>query len=156
MDSTQLDGSDVPACPLLGLAADRRSHFTYPHPGHRCYATDRATPADAVRQATYCLSLDHTTCDRYLARQVPARAGQEPEPRVNVSGPEVPVFRVHVFHAGESLAGIAADHGLTADQIARANGLTLNDAVADGTRLVIPLSPPTPSYGPGSSRTAGG
>jgi hypothetical protein len=147
MDSTQLDGSDDPACPLLGLAADRRSHFTYPHPGHRCFAKEHAAPTDAGRQAAFCLSLDYTTCDRYPARQVPARAGQGSGPRTEIPPPVVPAFRVHTFHAGESLAEIAADHGLTADQIARANGLTLADVVADGARLVIPLGPPGSNYG---------
>ena len=75
MASAELDIRDAPACPLLGLAADRRTHFTYPHPGHRCFATEHPATTDARRQATYCLSLDFTTCDRYRAwqaRQSPA------------------------------------------------------------------------------------
>jgi LysM repeat protein len=147
MVSTQLDGSDAPACPLLGLAADRRSHFTYPHPGHRCFAKDRPASTDAGRQARYCLSLGYTTCDRYPARQVPVRAGERPQPLAALPAAVVPASRVHVFRAGESLAAIAADHGLTADQIALANGLRLNDSVADGARLVIPLGPPGTNYG---------
>ena len=147
MDSTQLGGSDVPACPLLGLAADRRSHFTYPHPGHRCFANGRPAPTDAGRQAAYCLSLDYTTCDRYPARQVPAPAGERPQPLAALPAAVVPAFRVHVFRAGESLANIAADHGLTADQVARANGLPVNDEVTEGARLVIPLGPPGSNYG---------
>jgi len=147
MDSTQLDGSDVPACPLLGLAADRRSHFSYPHPGHRCFAKDRPAPTDAGRQAAYCLSLGYTRCDRYPTAQPPKRARERPLPLAEVPGPGVPAFRIHVFRAGESLAEIAADRGLTADQVARANGLTLNDVVADGARLVIPLGPHGSDYG---------
>lgn len=147
MDSTELDGSDVPACPLLGLATDRRSHYTYPHPGHRCFAKDRAAPADAGRQATYCLSVGYTACDRYPMAQPPKRADEGPLPQAHVPGPVVPAFRIHVLHAGESLAAIAADHGLTADQVARANGLTANDVVANGARLVIPLGPPGSNYG---------
>ena len=68
MASIELDGRDAPACPLLGLAADPRSHFTYPHPGHRCYATKSAASADASRQATFCLGPGYTACDRYRAR----------------------------------------------------------------------------------------
>jgi LysM repeat protein len=49
---------------------------------------------------------------------------------------------VHVLRPGDSLVRLATAYGLTVEQIATANGLTLNDAVADGTRLVIPLGPP--------------
>jgi hypothetical protein len=69
MVSTRLDGSDAPACPFLGLAADRRSHFTYPHPGPRCFAKGRAATTHARRQATQCLSQDFAACDRYGAWQ---------------------------------------------------------------------------------------
>jgi hypothetical protein len=64
MDS-ELDRLDAPVCPYLGLASDRRSHFTYPHPGHRCFATDHPATTDARRQATYCLSPGYPACDRY-------------------------------------------------------------------------------------------
>jgi hypothetical protein len=147
MDSTQLDGSDVPACPLLGLAADRCSHFSYPHPGNRCFAQDRPAATDAGRQAMYCLSVGYTACDRYPKAQPPKRAGGRPLPQADVRPAVAPTFRIHVIRAGESLAEIAAAHGLTADQIARANGLTPSDVVADGARLVIPLGPPGSNYG---------
>ena len=82
MASIELDGPDTPACPLLRLAADGRSHFTYPHPGHRCFATEHPATTDVRRQATYCLSLDFTACDRYQAwntrRSPVARAGPNP------------------------------------------------------------------------------
>jgi LysM repeat protein len=61
---------------------------------------------------------------------------------VNIPHAEVKEFRVHVFRAGESLAGIAADLGLNADQLARANGLASTDVVAEGVLLVIPAGPP--------------
>jgi hypothetical protein len=73
---------DAPGCPLLGLAADPRSHFTYPHPGHRCFAKNRPAATDASRQATYCLSFDFAACDRYRvwkARRSPA-AGARAKP----------------------------------------------------------------------------
>lgn len=63
---------------------------------------------------------------------------------------------VHVLRAGDSLGRIAATYGVTVEQIAIANGLTLNDAVADGARLVIPLGPPAASVpGAGPKPTAG-
>jgi hypothetical protein len=67
MPSIELDGPDAAACPLLGLAADPRSHFTYPHPDHRCFAAKGLPTADASRQAIYCLSPGFSTCDRYQA-----------------------------------------------------------------------------------------
>jgi hypothetical protein len=148
MANFEIEEPDPPACPLLGLFADRRSHFTYPHPGHRCFAGEHPATTDARRQATYCLSLDYTACDQYEVVRRPVHAGEGPEPRPRAPEAVGHAFRVHVFRAGESLAGIAAAHGLTADQIAKANGLALNDVVADGARLVIPLSPATRSYGP--------
>ena len=66
---------DAPGCPLLGLAFDPRTRYTFPHAGHRCFATN-GHPADAGRQATYCLSLNYAACDRYRARHRPdARIG---------------------------------------------------------------------------------
>jgi spore germination protein len=49
---------------------------------------------------------------------------------------------VHIFHAGDTLARIAAAYGLTVDQVVTANRLASPDAVVDGQRLVIPLSLP--------------
>ena len=81
MVSTRLDGSDAPACPFLGLAADRRSHFTYPHPGHRCFAKQNAATTEARRQSTYCLSPNFTACDRYRAWQGRAESGRPGGPK---------------------------------------------------------------------------
>ena len=151
MVSTELDGPDAPACPLLGLAADRRSHFTFPHPGHCCFATEHPATTDARRQTTYCLSPSYTACDRYQARQRPTQPGEGPDGRqasreasaqsgdTPASAAAGPGTVVHVFRAGDSLARIANTYGLTVDQIAIANGLEFNAVVADGTRLVIPL-----------------
>jgi hypothetical protein len=46
MANIEIDGLDAPVCPLLGLAADRRSQFTYPHPGHLCFAPERPATTD--------------------------------------------------------------------------------------------------------------
>ncbi len=83
MARVELDLLDAPGCPLLGLAADRRSHFTYPHPGHRCFATGRPATTDARRQATYCLSPGYTACDRYRAWQGPVES--RPTPRTQAT-----------------------------------------------------------------------
>jgi hypothetical protein len=140
MVSTIRDEPDPPACPHLGLAADRRSHSTYPHPGHRCFVKERPAVADRSCQATFCLTNGYPECDRYKARRRTAREAEAPESRSNTPETGVYAFRVHVFHAGESLAGIAAAYALAARQIATANGIDPNDAFADGCRLVIPLA----------------
>jgi hypothetical protein len=75
MVSSEPEVPDSPACPLLGLAADRRTHFTYPHPGQRCFARNRPDTTDAGRQAMYCLSLDFRACDRYETWQRRAESG---------------------------------------------------------------------------------
>ena len=56
---------DPPACPLLGLAADHRTHFSYPHPGHRCFASGQPAPTDAAYQARFCLTAGFSSCGRY-------------------------------------------------------------------------------------------
>ncbi len=65
MAASEPIGYDPPACPLVGLAADRRTHFTYPHPGHRCFAEGRPAPTDAAYQARFCLTAGFWTCIRY-------------------------------------------------------------------------------------------
>jgi LysM repeat protein len=65
---------------------------------------------------------------------------------------------IYVFRAGDSLANIATRYGLSPEQIAEANGLDIDAAVADGIRLIIPLAP-TPGFGrpkPGSETQASG
>ena len=159
MASSELYGLDVPACPLLGLADDRRSHFTYPNAGHRCFASKHPLTTDPGRQATYCLG-DYPTCDRYQARQRKAQGSERPQsspvtrqasppPRLMpdqpagapVAGAFGPGTVVHVYRDGDSLARIARKYGLTVEQLATANGLKFDASVADGTRLVIPLDP---------------
>jgi LysM repeat protein len=146
-----LEIGEPPACPFLGLVTDPRSHFTYPHPAHRCFAANRPVTADVRRQTTYCLSLDFETCDRYVAWQRKAvTAGPSRSSRADgeasaqgSAGPSVDgVARstvVHAFRTGDTLTRIAARYGLTVDEIATANRLAPNQPVADGTRLVIPL-----------------
>ena len=53
------------SCPFLGLPDDRATHFTYPHPGHRCLAKRRAAEIELDYQAGYCLADSYTTCARY-------------------------------------------------------------------------------------------
>ena len=140
-------GPDAPTCPHLGLATDPRTHFTYPHPGHRCFVKERAAATDPDRQATYCLSGSYAGCDRYRVALALMPPREWPLPRASVQEGAAIAFSIHVVRIGESLARIAADHGVTADQVARANGLAVTDGIAAGARLVIPLAPASSSYG---------
>jgi hypothetical protein len=152
MASIELTGPEPSACPLLGLATDRRSHFTYPHPEHRCFAEDRPAKTDAGRQASYCLGSDYTACDRYQTRQRQAQRREEGKPphgasevsseRPGPGGAGSPGTVIHVYRAGDSLTSLATRYGVTVGQIETANGLPANAVVADDTRLNIPLRPP--------------
>ena len=147
MAHAEIGGPDALACPHLGLAADPRSHFIYPHPDHRCFVQDRMAATDPGRQATYCLSGSYAGCDRFRVALASLPPRERPLPRANVQEGAAIAFTIHVVRIGESLAGIAADHGITADQVARANGLAVTDGIAAGARLVIPLVPASSSYG---------
>jgi LysM repeat protein len=148
---------DPPACPLLGLAADRRTHFTYPHPGHRCFAKGHPTTADARRQAAYCLSLDFATCDRYRAWLSIPESKRQPGPSqpdrvapgdANTPGTQdesLPPTVIYVFRNGDSLNQIAARFDLTVGEILTANAGIQGHAPTDGTRLVIPLRAGAPT-----------
>jgi hypothetical protein len=150
MGSSELDWVDPPTCPFLGLAGDSRSHYTYPHPGHRCFATGRPANADAHRQTAFCVTPEYAACDRYQALQRsdqqsrvrwPGRSPRTPA-EAAAPGPTIAATVIHVYRAGDSLARIAAKYGLTAEQVAGRNGLAPDALVADGTRLVIPIESP--------------
>lgn len=51
------------------------------------------------------------------------------------AGPDTPQF--HVVEQGESLAGIAARYGISADTLARVNGITDPSRIYFGTRLLL-------------------
>jgi hypothetical protein len=65
MVSTQPDAADPIVCPLLGLAGDRNTHATFPHPSHRCFAVDHPASPDARAQSARCLTRDFLACDRF-------------------------------------------------------------------------------------------
>ena len=85
MTTREPDLNDAPACLLVGLAGDPRTHFTFPHPGHRCHAMRSPGTIDAVRQAKYCLGPGFTACDRYQvfrerAERERQRSSEQPTP----------------------------------------------------------------------------
>jgi hypothetical protein len=61
------DLPEAPACPLLGLAVDPRTRFTFPHPSHRCHASRKLLTIDRGRQSGYCLSSEFANCERFRA-----------------------------------------------------------------------------------------
>ena len=75
MADVELDLTETPACPLLGLPFDRRTHYAFPDPAHRCFAAEELLTADLARQATYCLTDRFRECERFRGSQHPAAAG---------------------------------------------------------------------------------
>lgn len=75
MADVELDLTETPACPLLGLPFDRRTHYAIPDPAHRCFATEQLLTADLARQATYCLTGRFRECERFRGSQHPDAAG---------------------------------------------------------------------------------
>jgi LysM repeat protein len=54
-------------CPLLALAADRRTAVDGVDGGHRCHALDPPVALERDRQSRLCLAPAHRRCERYLA-----------------------------------------------------------------------------------------
>ena len=61
----------------------------------------------------------------------------EPSPTVTPEPTATPVLR-HVVAPGETLTGIATQYGLTADQLAAANGISANSVLYAGDSLSVP------------------
>lgn len=55
-------------CPLLALAADRRTAVDGVDGGHRCHALEPPVALERDRQSRLCLTPGHQRCERYLAR----------------------------------------------------------------------------------------
>ena len=84
MADAEPDLTEARVCPLLGLPFDRRTHFAFPDPSHRCFAATRQATADASRQATYCLSGRYGECDRFRISQHPDAAATRSKPPISV------------------------------------------------------------------------
>ncbi len=133
------DLPDPQSCSLLGLAGDSRTHYTFPHPGHRCHAGRHPGKVDLARQSNYCLSANFVSCGLYKARAAARqRSARAATPSPVAALPSV----IHLARAGDTLARIASAYGVTPEQLAAANDLTPNAAIGDGQRLVVPLAPP--------------
>lgn len=160
---------DPPACPLLGLALDPRTRYTFPHPAHRCHAGGSGKTIQPGHQSAVCLSTTFATCGRYQSweRRLVARGSRDraktagPAPGRAVgpatdAEPRSPTV-IHVVRAGDSLDRIAGAYGIAPEAIAAANALVPPAAVTAGQRLVIPLGSATPRPSrPGSPGAMGG
>ncbi len=71
MADDAIDLTEVSSCPMLGLPFDRRTHYTFPDPAHRCFAEKRLATADPARQATNCLTSRFPECERFRGSQHP-------------------------------------------------------------------------------------
>jgi len=71
-----------PWCPLLGVRDNPRTVYSFPHLDHRCHATSKLSPIDAVQQATYCLTGEYPNCLAYrsLAARLGGTGAEEPVP----------------------------------------------------------------------------
>ena len=105
MAGAELDLLGTSACPLLGLTSDRRTHFTFPNSGHRCFATGHPASTDARRQSAYCLSPRFDACDRFRVYQRRSAAGDPSRSPTTADAP--------FAHRGSALS--AAPSQVTAD-----------------------------------------
>jgi hypothetical protein len=76
--TTPLNIPEAPACPLLGLVADPRTHYTFPHPDHRCHAESSPNTIEPGHQSAYCLAIAFIACGRYETPRRPAESGRQP------------------------------------------------------------------------------
>jgi len=87
-----------------------------------------------------------------LCAQVPSAAAQSGTPTPTIGA------QVHVVQAGEYLSVIAARYGITAQELADANNMSLNDILQIGRELIIPgtVAEPTATLAPTASPTPEG
>ena len=85
-----------------------------------------------------------------------------PRPSVAITPPPsptpvpAPTAQVYVIKEGDTLSGIAADFGLTLDELLAANETTIEnpDQIAVGDEIIIPTPPPDEVDGAGASPEA--
>jgi LysM repeat protein len=139
-------------CPLLALAADRRTAVDGVDGGHRCNAVDPPVSLDRDRQSRLCLAIAHQRCERFLAHR--GRGGAQAAGTLVIGDglrstrmlimPE-PAWRGMAGRArrssrGMAVAGAVLAVGATGAAIAAAGALT-----SDGVAAASPTPPPTPT-----------
>jgi hypothetical protein len=90
---TRMQGKSEPdetACPLLGLATDRVTHFEFAAPGHRCWANDRAVKVEVSFQAAICVGSEFRDCVRHRLWIQQQAAAARQRPRIELRPETVP------------------------------------------------------------------
>ena len=106
----------------------------------RVIAECAGEPVDDVRALNPELRRLATPADRTFALRVPAGRGATVTECVAKLPPEKRVaFRKHVVRQGQTLAGIARANGVSAREIAEANGLSRAGRLRPGTELIVPV-----------------
>lgn len=145
-------------CPLLALAADRRTAVDGFDGGHRCHALDPPAALERDRQSRLCLTSAHARCERYLAYL--GRGGAPSPGAIAIADglrstrllltPE-PAWRGMAGRArpssrGLAIAGAVLVVGATGAAVVAAGALT-----ADGLAATSPTPHPTPTPQPTST-----
>lgn len=75
---------------------------------------------------------------------IPSGARVSPTTESTEAGPQI----TYMVQSGDTLLGIALDHGTTIEAISAANPDTSLDLIFPGQQIIVPLSPPTPTPTP--------
>jgi membrane-bound lytic murein transglycosylase D len=106
----------------------------------RVIAECAGEPVEDIRGLNPELRRLATPADRTFALRVPAGRGEVVSACVASLPPEKRVsFRKHVVARGQTLAGIARANGVSAREIAEANGLPAARRLRPGAELIIPI-----------------
>jgi LysM repeat protein len=152
-------------CPLLALAADRRTAVDGVDGGHRCHALEPPAPLERDRQSRLCLVPAHQRCERYLAY---LGRGGSPQPGAAAIAdglrstrmlltPE-PAWRGMAGRArrssrGVAVAGAVLAVGATGAAIVAAN-VTAPDELAATSPTMTPSASPRPTSPPSVTPSA--
>jgi membrane-bound lytic murein transglycosylase D len=106
----------------------------------RVVAECAGEPVETLRSMNPQLRRLATPADRKFQLKVPAGRASGVGECLDQLPPEKRVsFRNHVVRRGQTLAGIARANGVTARDIAEANGLAAGKRLRPGTELIIPI-----------------
>jgi membrane-bound lytic murein transglycosylase D len=106
----------------------------------RVLAECAGEPVESIRELNPELRRLATPADRTFALRVPVGRGEAVAGCVASLPPEKRAhFRKHVVRKGQTLAGIGRANGVSAREIAEANGLPQGRRLRPGTELIIPI-----------------
>jgi len=106
----------------------------------RVLAECAGEPVEAIRELNPELRRLATPADRTFSLRVPVGRGETVAGCVASLPPEKRAhFRKHVVRRGQTLSGIARANGVSAREVAEANGLPAGRRLRPGTELIIPI-----------------